>query len=149
MDLLELINRYQDAMNTIDRNVNLILKEKIHTEITTDQFPTLQYIQKHQQCTSSEIAAFLGVGKSAITAQINRLDEKGLIIRRRDKQDRRIVYLQLTERGNELVDYTRNNLTKEIGTYLGNFNEEEIHTFIQALEKLAHVMATDKKGDQK
>lgn len=28
MDLLELINRYQDAMNTIDRNVNLILKEK-------------------------------------------------------------------------------------------------------------------------
>ncbi|APC49509.1 MarR family winged helix-turn-helix transcriptional regulator [Virgibacillus halodenitrificans] len=148
MDLLELINRYQDAMNTIDRNVNLILKEKIHTEITTDQFPTLQYIQKHQQCTSSEIAAFLGVGKSAITAQINRLDEKGLIIRRRDKQDRRIVYLQLTEKGNELVDYTRNNLTKEIGTYLGNFNEEEIHTFIHALEKLAHVMATDKKGDQ-
>ncbi|MCG1027196.1 MarR family transcriptional regulator [Virgibacillus halodenitrificans] len=147
MELLELINRYQDAMNTINRNVNLILKEKIHAEITTEQFPTLQYIQRNEQCTSSEIAAFLGVGKSAITAQINRLDEKGLIIRNRDKQDRRIVYLQLTEKGNELVDYTKNNLTEEIGTYLGNFNEEEILTFIHALEKLAHVMATEKKGD--
>ncbi|MGY0693818.1 MarR family winged helix-turn-helix transcriptional regulator [Virgibacillus sp. FSP13] len=140
MKLRDLINRHQDAMNTIYRNVNIIIKEKIHSDITTDQFSTLQYIQNHEKCTSTEIAHSFGIGKSAVTAQINRLFDKGLIERVRDEKDRRNVYLHVTTKGAGLVDYTENEVYDAIGTHLAHFDDQEILTFIHSLEKLANAM---------
>ncbi|WP_077324937.1 MarR family winged helix-turn-helix transcriptional regulator [Virgibacillus siamensis] len=140
MELKKLIGRYQDATNSIYRNVNIMMKEKIHSDITTDQFSTLQYIQQHEKCTSTEIAQTFGVGKSAVTAQITRLYEKGLIKRVRDQKDRRNVYLYVTEKGIDLITYTEKEIYAEIGKYLGHFEEEEITTFIHSLEKLAAIM---------
>lgn len=140
MELKALIDRHQNAMNTIYRNVNIILKEKIHSDITTDQFSTLQYIQKHQPCTSTEIAHGFGVGKSAVTAQITKLFDKGLIQRIRDEKDRRNVYLHVTDKGTSLVDYTENEVYGAIGQYLAHFDDQEVITFISSLEKLATLM---------
>ncbi|WP_430787929.1 MarR family winged helix-turn-helix transcriptional regulator [Virgibacillus flavescens] len=143
MDIYVLIKRYQTAMNTVYRSVNSILKEKIHSEITTDQFSTLQYIRNNENCTSTEIALEFGVGKSAVTAQINRLFDKELIERNRDASDRRNVYLTITPKGKHLVEYTEKELYAAIGDQLSHFNKEEITQFIQSLEKLAGMM--DKK----
>src|SRR5690625_720478 len=97
VDLIELIDRYQQAMNTVYRGVNKILKEKIHSDLTTDQFATLQYIVNHDHCTSTDLANAFGVGKSAITAQVQQLVEKQFIERVRDCEDRRNIYLHITE----------------------------------------------------
>lgn len=146
MELRQLINRYQDATNSIYRNVNIMMKEKIHSDITTDQFATLQYIQKHEQCTSTEIAQTFGVGKSAVTAQITRLYEKDLIRRVRDDKDRRNIYLYVTKKGVELIAYTEEKVYGEIGKYLGHFDEAEITEFISSLEKLAAIMEKEDKS---
>lgn len=148
MELKELVDRYQTAMNTIYREVSKILKEKIHSDITTDQFSTLQYIRNHDRCTSTEIAHKFGIGKSAVTAQTNKLFDKGLIERERDEADRRNVYLRITNAGLELVEYTETRLLSELSTYLVHFTEEEIRTFIRLLEELAHTMETGQKGDR-
>lgn len=135
-----LIDRYQTAMNTIYRGVNSILKDKIHADITTDQFATLQYIRNNKKCTSTEIAHAFGVGKSAVTAQINRLFNKELLERNRDQSDRRNVYLYLTPKGLELVNFTEKEVYAVIGEQLADFEKEEITMFIQSIEKLANVM---------
>lgn len=140
MDIYMLIGRYQTAMNTIYRGVNSILKEKIHSDITTDQFSTLQYIRNNETCTSTEIAHAFGVGKSAVTAQINRLFDKELIERTRDQSDRRNVYLHVTPKGLELVNFTEKEVYAVIGEQLAHFDKEEITMFIQSIEKLANVM---------
>ncbi|WP_047979839.1 MarR family winged helix-turn-helix transcriptional regulator [Ornithinibacillus contaminans] len=143
MELKELIERYQAGMNQVYRRVNILLKEKIHSDITTDQFATLQYIFKNKKCTSTDIANEFGIGKSAVTAQINRLFDKQLIERERDENDRRVIYLHVTEQGIDFVQYTEKALFKELGRYLTNFDKEEIFTFIESLEKLAKVMNED------
>lgn len=140
MDIYVLINRYQTAMNSVYRSVNSILKEKIHSDITTDQFSTLQYIRNNKKCTSTEIANEFGVGKSAVTAQINRLFDKGLIERTRDQADRRNVYLNVTNKGVNLVEFTEKELYAAVGDHLSHFDKEEITMFIQSLEKLASLM---------
>ncbi|MDY0407780.1 MarR family winged helix-turn-helix transcriptional regulator [Virgibacillus soli] len=140
MELKVLADRYQVAMNTVFRGVNHIMKEKVHSDITTDQFATLQYIQQHDQCTSTEISHAFGVGKSAVTNQVNRLVNKGLVYRTRDESDRRNVYLHITEKGSELVQYTEKELYTVLEPLLGHFSNEEILTFIEALERLALLM---------
>lgn len=147
MELRQLINRYQDATNSINRNINSMMKEKIHSDITMDQFATLQYIQKREESTSTDIAHAFGVGKSAVTAQINRLFEKDLIKRVRDNKDRRIIYLYVTNKGTELTKYTEEEIYTEIGNYLGHFDEKEITVFINSLEKLADIMEREDKSE--
>lgn len=145
LDLPELVDRYQNAMNMVYQAINQIMKEKIHSDLTTEQFPTLQYIRDHKQCTSTDIAGKFGIGKSAVTAQINRLHEKGLIKRIRDNKDRRNIYLYVTAKGEELITYTEKELYGEISKHLANFNQEDIQTFIELLERLANIMSEEGK----
>jgi DNA-binding MarR family transcriptional regulator len=143
LELKELVDRYQTAINQVYRRVSLMLKEKIDDDITTDQFPTLQFIAKNQSCTSTDIAYTFGIGKSAVTAQVNRLFDKGLIKRERDEKDRRVVYLSATEKGLDFVANTEKILFEVLAKYLSNFEKEEINTFIQMLERLARIMNED------
>jgi DNA-binding MarR family transcriptional regulator len=46
-----------------------------------------------------ELATRLGVAKSAITKTVDRLEDRGLLVRERDHDDRRSVYATLTDQG--------------------------------------------------
>lgn len=75
--------------------------------------------------------------------QINRLYEKGLIERDRDDDDRRVIYLYVSDKGIDFVENTEKELFQELGNYLGDFDEKEIYTFICSLEKLAEKMKVE------
>lgn len=139
-ELNDLVDRYTATMNEVYRRISNIMTEKVHQELTTDQFSTLNYIYKNEPCTSSDIAHEFSIGKSAVTAQINRLYERGLLSRERDQNDRRNVYLHLTEIGKELMQEGTQKLYDVLGEILSEFNQDEIQTFILTLEKLAHTL---------
>ncbi|UFU00393.1 MarR family transcriptional regulator [Radiobacillus kanasensis] len=140
LELHELIELYTSTMNEVNRRVNVIMNDKVHQELTTDQFGTLRFLDKHQPTTSTEIANEFSIGKSAVTAQVNRLFERGLIDRRRDEEDRRIVYLQLTEKGKALVEEGTERLYEVLGDILTQFSKEEVTTFVHSLEKLVTIL---------
>lgn len=140
MNFKELASRYQIAMSAIYRKINQIMKEKVHEGITTDQFSTLQYVVQNQPCTSTEIANAFGIGKSAVTNQVNRLYKKGLIKRIRDEKDRRNIYLKVTAEGKKLVNFTEIELIRAFTPLLSQFEDDEISRFIHSLERLARLM---------
>ncbi|MBB6455072.1 DNA-binding MarR family transcriptional regulator [Salirhabdus euzebyi] len=138
--LHELIEDYTSAMNEVNRRISAIMNDRVHEELTGDQFLTMRYIQKNEPCTSSDIANEFGIVKSAVTAQVNRLYEKGLIERDRDSDDRRIVYLRLTTEGKTLMKEGTDKLYEVLGEILSNFDKEEMTFFIWQLQKLARIL---------
>jgi DNA-binding MarR family transcriptional regulator len=139
-ELHDIVEAYTSAMNEVYRRINNIMNEKVHKELTTDQFATLRFLHKNEPSTSSDIAHEFAIGKSAVTAQVNRLYERGLINRERDQKDRRIVYLTLTEEGKELMEQGTIKLYEVLGEILSNFEQDEITFFIEKLEKLAQIL---------
>lgn len=83
------INRYLNAYMVVTRQISARVKERIPEGLTNDQFIILRLINSQELCTSTFLAEAVAVGKSSITAIINRLDEAGLIQRTRDENDRR------------------------------------------------------------
>lgn len=140
LELHQLVRRYQHSINTIYRNLNNVIKKHVHSDITVDQFSILQFIHQHDRCTSTQIAQFFGIGKSAVTASTNRLYDKNLILRHRNESDRRIVYLSLTQSGEKLVIQTEKEIYRVVGEKLRHFHPTEIEKFIISLEKLASLM---------
>ncbi|MBY0123677.1 MarR family winged helix-turn-helix transcriptional regulator [Bacillus sp. S/N-304-OC-R1] len=140
----ELINKYIELSFSVQRKAECLVKEQIGSDLTNDQHYTLRYISNVGSCTSSQLAEQFNVQKSAITAIITRLFEKGLIQRTRDENDRRVVYLTLTDKGNELFNQTEERIYKLVESFITQFDQEEITQFIKTYEKLNQILIESK-----
>ncbi|WP_042200736.1 MarR family winged helix-turn-helix transcriptional regulator [Paenibacillus camerounensis] len=134
------INRYVDAYLIVTRQISARIKERIPEGVTNDQFLILRLIKAQRLCTATYLAEAVSVGKSSITAIINRLYEAGMIERTRDENDRRLVYLSLTQQGEEVYQLAEKQVQDVISPYLFHFEEEDIEKFITLFEKLAFIM---------
>ncbi|MCL6573676.1 MAG: MarR family transcriptional regulator [Bacillus sp. (in: Bacteria)] len=141
----ELIDRYVSVSFQVHRKAEALIKGQISDDLTNDQHYILRYIYQSGECTSSKLAEAFEVNKSAITATINRMVDRGLIQRTRDDNDRRVVYLTLSDKGNELYQNAHEKVQLLVESIITQFEETEIKTFINTYEKLGKVLNNKKK----
>jgi DNA-binding MarR family transcriptional regulator len=139
-EIKSLVERYLAVSFSVTKRAESLVKEQIGTDLTNDQHYMLRYISNAGSCTSTELAEVFEVQKSAITAIITRLWEKGLIKRTRDEHDRRVVYLTLTEKGEELFQKTEQRIHTLVGSFITKFEASEINQFIDTFEKLNRIL---------
>jgi DNA-binding MarR family transcriptional regulator len=144
----ELIDRYVSVSFDVNKKAESLIKGQIEEDLTVDQHYIIRYIQNSKECTSSELAEAFDVNKSAITAIINRLAERGLIERTRDEKDRRVVYLTLSDKGMDLHHKTQEKVHLLVESFITQFDETEITYFINTYEKLAQILTTMKKEEE-
>lgn len=99
LSIHEIVERYIQLTHEVWKRGEALIRDEIGEVLTNDQHYLLRYIYRQKRCTPTELAAAFSVQKSAITAIINRLVEKNLIKRTQDVDDRRVVYLTLTDQG--------------------------------------------------
>ncbi|WP_168123055.1 MarR family transcriptional regulator [Paenibacillus sp. HB172176] len=138
--LKDLIQRYKSATFIIERRFISIFREHMSGEITVDQYKTLSYLRKHGPCTSTELADMFCVGKSSITAIINRLSDKQFIERIPETKDRRVIQISLTDEGAAVCEEMDEKLGEILGGYMNQFEEQEALAFIETFERLASEM---------
>jgi DNA-binding MarR family transcriptional regulator len=73
--------------------------------VTAAQFELLQVIGRHGKSGAgcSELGKYLAAPGPDVTRMLDRLDSAGLVARKRDKKDRRVVHTELTENGENLL----------------------------------------------
>ena len=134
------IDRYVDVYLLVSRRINAQIREQLGEDLTSDQFQVVRLINGMDRCTSSYLAEALAVGKSSVTAIVNRLVDAGIIDRTRDEADRRLVYLTLTEYGHTIFESAQEQIREIISPYLQHFEEKDIEMFISMFEKLGQLM---------
>jgi len=72
-----------------------------HVDIPRGQATVLCVVAKQDGLTQSEIAGQLSVQGATVTNMLQHLEEAGLVIRRRDPEDNRLVRVYLTEAGHQ------------------------------------------------
>lgn len=143
--IMELVDHYINLSFSVNKIAESLIKEEIGADLTNDQHYTLRYINKVGTCTSTELAEVFDVKKSAVTAMITRMWEKGLIKRTRDENDRRVVYLTLTEKGSELFLKTEDRIHALVESLINRFDHSEIVQFLNTYEKLNDIL-TERKS---
>jgi DNA-binding MarR family transcriptional regulator len=77
---------------------------------------TIRIIHQKQRINPSKIGKTLGIGKSTVTATIDSLENKGMVVRESDPNDRRKQWISLTQKGesyhDELIDKITENVAK-------------------------------------
>lgn len=108
-------------------------------DVTVEQFHILRHIR--QGSTSvSELAKQKRISRPAVSQIVETLVQRGLIQRKVNPQDRRQVFLELTEGGNALLDAISLKTRRWTLELFSPLSPEEVQQLSQALERLKKLL---------
>jgi 4'-phosphopantetheinyl transferase len=76
------------------------------------------------------LAEALDVSQASATGIVDRMEQRGLVERRRDEEDRRIVRVALTDEGRTLVEGVAQERQDHMLAMLQEFTDEELQAFL-------------------
>lgn len=98
---------------------------------------SLLYVHAHPQCIASEVATFLNVVPTTMSAIVDRLVRRDLICRQRVEENRRIVQLAVTQAGRMEAERLIAQQFEHCKVMLAALLPEERAPFVQAMGKIA------------
>lgn len=101
----EEISQYEAIMEKLVSAYRARMSETCKVaELTPPQFWALYAIAGTQRIKMSPLAECLGLSMGAASTLVDRLVGRGLVQREADPQDRRAVYVSLTDKGNHVLE---------------------------------------------
>ena len=101
-----------------------------------NQYSVLKHIDEGEAITLSELSHRVSRGRSNITALVDSLEERELIRRIPDKSDRRVIRVELTEKGENVRAETIEAHEDFIRSMFKDIDDKEIHSLIELLETM-------------
>lgn len=137
MDTYETLN---DALVNLFRDVMDIEQEAIITQeykdITNNDMHVIQAIGVGEPKNMSTIAKELSVTVGTLTIAMNSLVKKGYVNRERGQEDRRVVYISLSEKGQRAYRHHEEFHRQMIDEVLKALEPQETEALVKALSKL-------------
>ncbi|WP_207000202.1 MarR family winged helix-turn-helix transcriptional regulator [Trinickia mobilis] len=120
------------ARNLIVAEMDAALKE---LDITSQQMGILRAMQSGLATTPFELSKMLSIDTGLMTRMLDKLEAKGLLERSRSVDDRRVVNLVLTEKGEEVAAEIPKIAPEVLNARLRKFTKAEFEELGRLLNK--------------
>lgn len=118
----------------LSQSLSLIYKE--HLSLSTPEWRIMATVKQKGECRAKDIAALTLLDKVKVSRATQRLVERGFVIKRQDKSDKRVFHLSLSVLGEE----TYASLVPKIEAWQANLksgiSEHDFNVFSQVLGQL-------------
>ena len=129
-----------EVLVSLFRDVNDIEQKAIITsefgDLTNNDMHVIEAIGIDEPKNMSTIARALSVTVGTLTISMNRLVKKGYVDRQRSSEDRRVVYISLSEKGVKAYHHHKKFHEQMIESVVKELTEEELEALVKALTKL-------------
>ena len=105
-------------------------------EVTLTQYRTLVVLASRGPQSLAELAEAVDVTPPTATRMCDRLIKKGLIVRRHERGDRRLIRLTLAKDGRELVDAVTQRRRTEIARLMEAIPRDQQAALVDSLQRL-------------
>ena len=93
----------------------------------------LSALDKTPNLTQVELGKALGLDRTTLMSQLDRLERTGLVVRRSDPHDRRIRIPEITKAGNVLRAQVASACASAEAAALNSFSQDQVQTFRRML----------------
>lgn len=124
------------ARNVLTAKFDVALKG---FDITGPQMGIVLSLVRGNASTPFELSKFLSIDTGLMTRMLDKLEKAGLLERTRSQEDRRVVLLNLTEKGLEVADHIMEVAPDVLNERLKHFTKAEFEEFRRLLEKFSSV----------
>ncbi|MFO7173763.1 MAG: MarR family transcriptional regulator [Bacillota bacterium] len=136
------LDRMEELAHRFFRHVQRRLEQ---TGFSLSQYPLLRLLAARGELRVSDLAALLGLSVPGVTGLVDRLARQGLVTRRRDEADRRVVYVALSAEGQARLARAAAERREAWAELLGQLTEAEVIQLLSLLEKM-HRAIQDGQG---
>ena len=133
-EILELVKKMPQLMSRPDLN------EWRKLTVPMAQLKALFLIVNSGEINSRTLAESLEVTPGNVTGIVDRLAEQDLVVRKPDPQDRRVIWLEATAKGKELLGKLMEIHIKQFALILDYMKPEELKAFKIGLKGLVNAV---------
>ncbi len=107
------------------------------SELTASQLLVMRHIRHTGAALTSTIARAVDLRQATVTVLVNKLEEAGLVTRQRDTEDRRRVWIRLTDAGLETLEKSPDLLQSRFERAFAGLEDWEQALIVATLERVA------------
>jgi DNA-binding MarR family transcriptional regulator len=132
----ELADRLRLAVTRLARR----LRQQSEVDPSPTQVSALSTIERRGPLTLGELAACERVQPPTVTAAVGRLEERGLVARHQDPDDRRVAHVEITRAGHKLLARTRSRKTAFLAQRLASLDDHDRGRVADAVDVLDRLL---------
>lgn len=132
---LELVES-MDKLSELMRKFQTQLRSGDLKEYTLRQLYYIELIDKNEGISVSKLAKTMDVKKSTVSVAINQLIDLGIVTKIQSSDDKRFYFLELTPKGNQIMEIHKQVHKNTIKKILKILNSEEVESFVNIVNKI-------------
>jgi DNA-binding MarR family transcriptional regulator len=133
----EVLVSLRRIIQTVDLHSRYLLR---HYGLTVPQLVILQQLSKSGEMSIGELAKTVSLGQATVTGIISRLEQRGLVTRRRSEKDKRRVLVQTTKSCVTIIEAAPPPIQKTFIDEFNNLLDWEQNMIVSALQRIVSMM---------
>ncbi len=117
----------------------IFLDECAEFSLTPVQYAALVAIEAHDGTDATRLSNMIAFDRSTIGSVLERLEKRGLIVRRPSPEDRRQRLIFLTEDGRKLLVDSKEAIDRVQNRIVGVLSREERETFLKLMTRIVQL----------
>ena len=115
------------------------------TGLTTPQLLLMQSIRQRGEVSIRELSEQVNLSQATVTSILDRLEARGLVVRRRSTEDKRKVHAYLTDDGKAIIRKSPPPLQNSFINQFKKLDEWEQNMILSSLQRVAAMMDANKE----
>lgn len=107
----------------------------------------LRVLAERGKLNQLELSKRVGIASTTAVPALDNMENRGLLARTRDPQDRRKYYVALTDKGRELVDRLLPEITEMIGASLQGIPADKMQVLWDVMHQIEKNLAKSSSGN--
>jgi DNA-binding MarR family transcriptional regulator len=148
-ELFETVSKFRKMHSWVHSFAGLAQGEFMMMHVI-DRYKKLNEDQEEPGVKISQLCSFMHMSKPGASQMLKSLENKELIERIMGKKDRRIIHVDLTEKGEALLEEAMQQSHATWNRIIEEFGEQDTKTLITLLNRIYDIMEkmNDSKADQ-
>jgi len=140
------LSRSQEVYSTLRQIVRAM---DVHSKylykyygLSSPQLSILKELSEVNEIPTGQLAKKISLSQATVTDILDRLEEKGLIIRQRSSFDKRRVYIQISEKGKVIISKNPSLLKEDFIRQFNEMEDWEQTLILSSMQRIVSMMKT-------
>ncbi|WP_315074344.1 MarR family transcriptional regulator [uncultured Clostridium sp.] len=140
---IEVARLFQEVMGLFRHSMKKVINE---TGMSMPQGMIMGLLGHNKKMKVTELSKHLSLSNSTVSGLIDKLEAQEMVIRERSKEDKRVVYVSISPKFEELYKNFHKEIEKNIENILSRGNTEELNKIFEGLYILRKLLNEQEKS---
>ena len=135
------IETVEELAQELMRQLDLLSGSKVQEDISYGQYKVISVIHNQGPISVGNLGRFTGTAQSTTSEMVARLTKAGLVTKVRGPYDGRVVMVELTEQGRQLMKRRRKRVREAYQSLFSKLASDEQNGMVSALRTLNGILS--------